>query len=536
MQKTRTLLTWILICVLTVTMMSGCGAADVSEKQQSDNVSAAVNDFTEHMDISIAFWDVETALTSNPDDKVLKTIEDKFNVTFVPQNMTWDDESQKLELWSAAGTLPDVFASGGRNSSVFARRANEGVIKEIPSDLSAFPNLERYMKDSPVLPTCMVDGKIYCIFRQTHREQASTATDRMVAYRWDLAQKAGITKEPENWDEFREMIQAIIKADPENKGIQGLTSFRYDIMFEQFIPYVSVLYPDYWVDNGDGTYVPVYFSGEERGENMLPLLHLLRDMYQEGTIEKDIALQNMTQAEEKFLKGENAAILFDGTTTNHMYDGVSKYWKEIYGNDFLEDCRYLNLMDDQNGKKAYIVEDYAWSETYINNNVSDAKMNRILAIYDYLLSEEGAILSNCGIEGESYGYDENGNITYTGYGNGIPADTFPSILLFRDLVTWCEGGEFYDKFPAKCPQEYVDANNNLKEQARKVEIPEYDLTYSSVFIEKYPDFTLKKNDDFLRVMTGTESVEKMWADIIAGYEEQGLEEVISGVNEIVKNK
>ena len=37
----------------------------------------------------------------------------------------------------------------------------------------------------------MVDGKLYCIFRQTYSEQAETIKDRTIAYRWDLAREAG---------------------------------------------------------------------------------------------------------------------------------------------------------------------------------------------------------------------------------------------------------------------------------------------------------------------------------------------------------
>lgn len=176
----------------------------------------------------------------------------------------------------------------------------------------------------------------YCIFRQTYKDQASTVLDREVAYRWDLAQKAGITKEPETWDEFRTLIQAIIKADPDKKGIQGMTAKGYKLLSGMFFPYSMPLasvsgVTFYWVDDNNNGYVPAYFAGDTLGADAMPTWKLLRNMYEEGTIEKDIAVTTSTQAMEKFLQGANAAILIDGSATN-IYADVAKFWNDIISN------------------------------------------------------------------------------------------------------------------------------------------------------------------------------------------------------------
>lgn len=538
----------VLASVMAMSVFAGCGGgsdsssgssseSDSGSESDSSEDTAAVDptDYSEHMDISLAYWDVESNLTATPDDKVLSTLEEKFNVTFVPQNISWDDYEQKLQLWAASDSLPDVFMGAYRTKSTFATWANEGLLKEIPADLSAFPNLETYM-DSEELPTCQVNGKTYCIFRQTYTEQARTTTDRMVAYRWDLAQEAGIEKEPENWDEFREMIQAIIAADPEGKGVQGMTSKGYSLLAGEFFPYSMPLaavngVTFYWVDDGEGGYVPAYFAND--GADALPTWNLLRDMYTEGTIEKDIAVTTSTQALEKFLQGSNAAILIDGGAGN-IYADVGKYWEEVYGEEFLEDVKFLSVMQDQNGELAYPIWDYAWSESYISANVDEAKLNRILAIYDYLLSREGVILSTCGIEGETFGYDENGSITYEGYGTGVPADTYASINVFAYLVSWTPGMEDSNDFPDTVPEEYIAINDAKAEVARTVEIPEYNYDCTSAFVGLGSSFSLDVEEDMLNIMTGDQDVETMWNDIIETYKSEGLDDVIAQVNEAVQ--
>lgn len=98
------------------------------------------------------------------------------------------------------------------------------MIKAIPEDLSAYPNLEEYMSNEEIVSSAKVDGTVYCIPRKSYGSQEWTSMDREIAYRWDLAQEAGITEEPTTWQEFDEMIQAIMKADPEGTGIQGMTA------------------------------------------------------------------------------------------------------------------------------------------------------------------------------------------------------------------------------------------------------------------------------------------------------------------------
>ncbi len=496
------------------------------------------SDFSEHMDISVAFWDVEKYLTATPDDEALKFMEDKFNVTFVPQNMTWDDYDQKLQLWAASDSLPDIFMGAKRTTATFAKWANEGLLKEIPSDLSKYPNLEKFL-DSPQLETCKVDGKIYCLFRRSYTEQAGTSRDTTIAYRWDLAQKAGVTKEPETWEEFDDMIQKIIENDPEGKEIKGMTAKSYGMLRQVFVPYTSPLASHggvsfYWVDNGDGEYVPAYFEGETLGSKILPTWKLLRHLYEDGTIDKDLAVITSTQATESFLQGNNAAILSDGGADSIW--SIGQNWEDVYERDFFDDVKILGLMEDENGNPTYpITPDSAWSETYISSHVDDEKLDRILAIYDFLTTEEGYIFGNCGIEGKTYGRTADGEITYEGYNDGgVPGDTYQSLNLFSKLAMWARGSEWYDELPSTVPEQIEEADAKRVDLAKTLPIPEYNYECTSKYLELGLDFTITLEDDILNIMTGTEDVEKMWNDRIEKYKSDGLEDVIAQINEAVK--
>jgi putative aldouronate transport system substrate-binding protein len=539
MKQTTKYLAMVLVLLLLAGVMIGCGSSNEKAEANSTAVSTSSTVASEaastapssqkNVEISLAIWNVETAFAKN--DKVLQDIQSKFNITLKPVNITWDDYSEKIQLWASSGSLPDVFSGNFRTTNSFNVWARQGLLHEIPENLSAYPTLQKYM-NSPEKATCQVNGKTYCIFRQTFAEQSANSRQICIAYRWDLAQKAGITKEPTNWDEFRAMIQAIIKADPDKKKIKGVTALGYDRLTGTFLPYSNPLgcvngTSFYWVDNGNGNYVPAYFAGDPMGSKTLPALQLLRDMYKEGTIESDIALENPTQARDKFLKGQVAALIGEGFGA--AYQDVGDYWKDVHGTNFFDDVKPLDIMPDMNGQPAFPISDIAWSESYINAKVDDEKLDRILKLYDYLLTDEGAFKGTYGYEGETYKFDEKGTVQLL---NGKPSDAYPSTDVFSILVRW--NPNTYDKRftgGSIAPAECTLADDRRQEKAKNFKVPDYDYSYTSTFTSLGSNFSLKVNEDILNIMTGTKPVKDMWQEIINGYKAQGLDDVIAKVNQ-----
>lgn len=555
MKKRKQWLAMGLSVALAATALTGCAQSTPKDSSKAEvpaageSTAASAEDSTEalpgqtcetkdyskeeSLEISLAIWGVEDALAAG--DEVLQNIENRFNIRFVPENITWDDYEEKIQLWAASGSLPDVFAGAFRTTGNFQKWAQQGLIKEIPEDLSFYPTLQKYM-ESDEKDTCMVDEKVYCIFRQTFAEQSANSRQTAIAYRWDLAQEAGITKEPENWEEFADMIQAIIAADPEKSNIQGMTVTNYEKLTSCFLPYSNAAgtvegTAFYWVDNGNGTYVPAYFAGENLGDNTLPALKLLRSFYEKGIIESDVALASKDNAQQKFLNGQSAALL--GTGAADAWENVGDYWEEIHEGDFWEDVKFLNLLPDQDGEYAYAISDYAWSETYINSSVDDEKMERILAVYDYLLTDEGAFMGTYGIEGKTFDFDQEGVVVLK---DGVTVNKeYPSTDIFSVLVRW--NPNTYDKrFPAItiAPAECTEADDIRQERAKTFEVPEYDYSYTVAFQALGTGFSLNVPDDVLNITMGEKPVEDMWEEVIANYRNQGLDSVIEQVNEAVK--
>lgn len=497
--------------VLCVAGLTGCAPDGDAQKQE------------ERIKITVAFWNAEEALAG---DAVLDAVEERFGVEFVPFNMTWNDYYQKTERWAATDSLPDLFIGDFRNSLLYPQWIQQGLLSAIPDDLSAYPNLESYMDGLEEMQLSPVNGRLYCIPRRTYPSQEWTCIDRIVAYRWDLAQKAGITEEPQNWEEFQEMILAIIRADPEQKGVQGLTVGSPGILTGLLLPYASSIAAGngndfYWKKDADGIYRPAYFV-----DDMTCAFQLGRDMYTSGVIERDVIQQTENSAREKFLRGENAAVLYSGGFGN-IYRNAGAYWEEFHDSSFNEDVRVLKLMPDVNGQKTYPVWGYAWCESYISGKVDAQKLDKILQIYDYLLGDEGAFFAAYGPEGVFYEVVDGRAKLYDPGADVI--GTYPSCEVLSVLVRW-DPSLYDDRFPSTVPADCLRVNYELLQEAEEVPIPEHEPECRRIMKEERIDFSLDLNNDFLSIMTGTEPVEEMWEEIKREYEEKGLQEMIGIVN------
>ena len=81
------------------------------------------------MEISVSHWNADLACAS--DDEVITTIEEKFNIDLVPQNITWEDHAEKVKLWASTDSLADITSGYFRDLQI---------IKEV--FLPAFEELE----------------------------------------------------------------------------------------------------------------------------------------------------------------------------------------------------------------------------------------------------------------------------------------------------------------------------------------------------------------------------------------------------------
>lgn len=517
----KKVLTLVLTSLMLVSTLAGC----TSKPSQNQKVETGKDSSKEHMEISIAHWEIEKALAGKDSDKVLQKLEKDLNITIKPVNTTWDDYSQKIQLWSTSKQLPDLFSIDAIGTSNYNNWINKGIVKALPTDLSKYPKLKEYLNVSDI-EALKKDGKLYNIPRKTWDSPEYNALDRLVVYRWDLAQAAGITKEPTTWEEFQAMLKAIKEKDPEKKNIAGLSVINPTLFDGFFFTYSLPAAmsdgsgSDYkWIEK-DGKYVPTYFANDP-----LPTFKLARDMYTKGLIDPDVANAKTNISYDKFRQGQISALVMSGSITKINNELASK-WKDLYPNKKFEDSvKILAPLPAADGNKYYSMFKTYWSELYINGSVSDAKRDRIMQMIEYFLSDEYTTMLRFGIEGEDY-TKENGQIVRKPDVNLGKKYPFTGVGGF---IEWDQGTSEF-KQPTIYPATKKMGEDYMKIIKSEGKAPKFDMRFTYMSTPLKDKFVIKPADDLLQIMMGKDPVEKMWGDIYNKYKSNGLDKMVDEVN------
>lgn len=514
----KKVLSLLLAATMSLSLLAGCGA-----KKEDAGKKDAKKDGP--VEITVGFWNAQEALSGGENDKMLKTLEEKTNVRLIPQDMTDTDYHEKVQLWATNGQLPDIFCGDfiGLGQSSFYDWVDQGVIRALPDDLSKYPNLEEYMTMQRA-KDAQQNGKNYIIPRRSYKDITYSVLDRNIIYRWDLAQKVGVTKEPETWDEFRDMLRKIIAADPEGKKIGGMCQQGVKTLAGCIYPYGGILEKK-WIVNEEGKVLPSVFDGDYKA-----VMQLARDMYEEGTILKDVTQINGNTAYDAFMQGKVAALAFNGGPANLCK--FEKDYQAINGRPLLGDIKVAPIFPGVDGEKWYFVDTEAWSETYFSSKVDDEKMDAILRLYDFLVSEEGKTLMFCGIEGEDYDVVDGKPVMKEGV---VLTEKYPFALM--NNLAMHSPTDWDQKYAAHIPEEYYALNDARHEDAvnngKLPELCDAALMLSTPLKDK---FFYDPHEDFYRIMMGKEPVDKMVDETMKEYKNKGLDAMLEEVNKVAKEK
>jgi len=484
--------------------------------------------------LSVAVWDIDNAFPADGAiDAMKQTFYDRFNITIEPWGITWGDFNDKYTTW-ATKALPDV--SGGLDiigSGKYYQWIEDGLIRALPDDLSAYPNVEKYVNLSEV-QAYKVDGKNYFLPRMTYIDPVYWAMDRGILYRKDWAEKLNIAP-PESAEEFLAMLEAFTNSDPDGNGVKdtvGLTAGSVTIVDQFFANYGYI--GGFWHLNGDKYVIPNVEEGP------LPVVDMVRRAYKVGAMDQDYAAYtNADPAIEKFVTSR-AGVFANQVSPKHIKNIYDK-WQELSPElDFFECVGILPMWEVEGRETTVFAEKSFWSETYIGAQVSDEKLHTILSIFDYMYSEEGMLFFAYGIEGEDYEMvdgainillpmNENGTqmklTDKYAFANGIPA-----------LACWT--GDMLQYVNPTIPKGILDMCNAELEN-RKVNWVRPDLDWEVVGInvpEKQEATYVTKQLWNVIIMDGSDTTtEELYEDMKVELEAGGYYAVVEAVNKAAKD-
>ncbi len=173
--RTKKIILSLIIAVLSIAVLAGCTPAPTATTAPTATAAPTPDPFATKETISIAYWGIDAAFADTvnaPTKAVRDAFLSKLNIAITPVNTTWDDYTSKIQIWATSGELPDVFAIDAIGTQMYKDWITQGIVKVLPTDLSAYPDLNKILSDPNYgaykYPMGAADAKFYNIPRPNY--------------------------------------------------------------------------------------------------------------------------------------------------------------------------------------------------------------------------------------------------------------------------------------------------------------------------------------------------------------------------------
>lgn len=256
------------------------------------------------------------------------------------------------------------------------------------------PNFYKFWQQYPEMKKYLLNGELY-VFPVIAREETANGFGPVI--RKDLLEKHNL-KTPETFDELLEVLAQLKELYPDSipwTGRKGTT---------QLLKTSSYMLGSGYGDNG------LYYDADEgkyifgpASENFKAVLGYLNKAYEMGVLDPEFATTTAEQMDSKLGSGKSLFFL-DNSGFGANYTSLLR---KIPGN---EDATFQVLPIPENSFGQRRAQAYAAElpgRFYALNASADNK-EEIIKFIDWLYSKEGSDITNYGVEGYSFEYNEEG--------------------------------------------------------------------------------------------------------------------------------
>lgn len=330
-------------------------------------------------------------------------VKEKFNLTYEYIPVSWGDWNEKIRTWVSTDDAPDLinWDLKAASSTEYFDWAKQGAFAPITEEkVAPYEKLYSFYQTSESVAAYKVDGELYCwpANRNNPPEIDNVYTSYYVI-RKDWAEAVGLYQEDDEytWEEWKELLRAIIAQDPGGNGASNAGI----VLPTWGFPNGAVTFLNAPAAEGNETCSYIKVDGQyvwpAATEEYKAAVVETYNMYQEGLIYRDNISFTGTESDDMFKAGlafaaYNVAGSMNSWTTDMIRDGIIDERGDVapavvYGMD----------------GKWYMTqtEDY-WTVTAFNHNITDVEMDRALMFWNYLNTTEGIRLRWLGIEGVDY--------------------------------------------------------------------------------------------------------------------------------------
>lgn len=530
-------------------LLCACTAPDSSatlpEIREKSLSAGAERTYSDTLDISIGYWDIDSLTRESSPDGILDYLQKRFHVRFSFVPATWINYQEKYRMLALTDSLPDIFASmtlssgDPTGSTEYASFIDNGKIRALPDDLSHWPNVRAVVNSMP--SARYQDGHTYLIPRRIFSDPELGIADAAMIVRKDWMDHLGIS-DPSNMQEFEEMIRAFVYDDPDGNGRDD--TIGYNVNSQQALGkwLILGLHPELntltWTDRG-GEYVPTWTVPEYSD-----VIALFRKFYSEGVLDPEFYAKSPASVEDDFAAGRLGAFEFKSSPGSLRQ--LEDRWELYQTNSFYDCVRLLPIFPAADGKRYSNSSNPIWSESYFSSSVSEEKMVRILDLYEYLLSDEGQLLINYGLEGTDYRLRQDGSVevllplSADQRLSSVLLSKYPSLSVFSSLTEWLDQDWNSPDSRQLYTMKYGERNltmaldslswyqNNTIQISRPYSFLNAPRSSNSSFLSS------NISDEIIRCIIGTDDPIKSWNSYLDSLYRRGLGNYIEEQNHLYK--
>ncbi|WHA08592.1 sugar ABC transporter substrate-binding protein [Enterococcus montenegrensis] len=378
-------------------------------------------------------------------DMVTKKVKEDLNVDI--KFITGDDT--KLNTYFAGGDMPDIVTIFDSNSQV-ARKANSWALPLQDLAKKYDPYFNKVARQETLNWYKLSDGKSYGYPDYSNTQQDFDSGDI-------FARDAFIIR--------KDVYEAIGKPDfttPEG-FVAGMKKIK--AQFPDLIPFGFNDFAKDGSSNGsmdsvvqDMLGVPYTKDGKYYDRNLdsdyIKWVKAFRQVHQDGNISDDTFTDDGDKFKEKLQTGKYGAVMI-GSFVNQ---GIPLQTFKAAN----PDSEYIAIdgIQSTQGNKATLTQAgiSGWMINYIGKNCKDPA--KAMQVFTYLLSDEGEMLTNFGIEGQTY-TKEGDKVKWTDEARKIQQDDPEKWQLEYRMGEFIQFG--HDRFKAMNDDSYVDAVKQMQQ-------------------------------------------------------------------------
>lgn len=333
-------------------------------------------------------------------DRILKFIEQKFNVRIKITGAPWEGWRDRLSTQIGANQAPDLFfyLPNEKAYSEYVRKQQiqplDGYIEKANAT-----NLKS-MFASNQLKDATFGGLHYFVPNIFAPSNHAIYVRKDWMKKWIDARGYTNKTQPETLSEFADMLKYFTENDPDGSETEtvGMTASQEVGWFDNLASFG--ISPNWTNENGEY----VWNATTDGYKNMT---NYFADLYNKGYIRQEFFTQTDAEKEEDFINGRAGVMI---SNNNAMVDSIiSRMSKGVLAGKNPED--YIDVImppssDDGKLQGKYAAYDGYWGGFNISNTAREPM--RLVRILDYMMSEEGQMLRLYGIEGVHYELNDEG--------------------------------------------------------------------------------------------------------------------------------